>query len=225
MGHACGVHPFWSAADMPIATRPSLLRIAFASLLTAGLLSVGLASAGVTTTSTSTSRTPDTFVDTVLPGLRIDTYRTRLFGQPQGNSTLYYDQIFMAAFVDASVTAGIADAMAALMSANAGDPLNFLGPTLFGSSQSLLSSTTQNPLKVTQTVQVEDSIGAGTILVGDRGLCSGLANNNTVVFGCAGGTPLFVPNGDTNINVNTNSQFQFTRTIQTTDRYEIFETW
>lgn len=203
------------------------------ALLAAGLLFGNDAWAqGATndTTTTSTSRTPDTFNDTVLTPARIDTYQTRLFGLLQGDLTLYYDQTFSAPFADASVTAGVAAAMAALTGANAGNPLSFLGPSLDSSVTSLLSSTsviTQigDPLQ-TGTVQFEETIGPINILVGDRGLCSGF-DANGYVFGCSGGTPVpfFVLAGNTNLNINENFQYLYTRNIQFTDRYEIFDTW
>ncbi len=202
------------------------------ALLAAGLLSGNSAWAQrvINTVTTSTSRTPDTFNDTVLAPIRIDSYQTRLFGLLQGDPALYYDQTFAAPFADASVTAGVAAAMAALTGANGGNPLSFLGPSLDSSVTSLLSSTsviTQigDPLE-TLTVQLESAVGPFNILVGDLGLCTGFGANGRV-FGCSGGAPVpfFVDFGTSNLNINTNSQSLFTRNIQFTDRYEIFDTW
>ncbi len=218
------------------------------ALLAAGLLfgnSAGAQGTNNNTITTSTSRTPDTFNDTVLAPIRIDTYQTRLFGLLQGDPALYYDQTFAAPFADASVTAGVAAAMAALTGANGGNPLSFLGPSLDSSITSLLSSTsviTQigDPL-VTFTVGLGDSIGPETIRIGDLGLCSGLqtatfpfpfpvggfSQVNDYPFGCSGGDgqQFSVIPGTSNTNVNNNSQYLYTRNIQFTDRYEIFDTW
>jgi hypothetical protein len=215
---------------MPIRSRPFMLRIAFASVLAATLFSSGPAWAQPSNRSftSSTSRTPDTFVDTVLPGQRIDTYQTRLLGMLQGDGTLYYDETFAVPFANPLVTAGVASAMARLTSENDGDPLTFLGPTLLTSNEGLLSSDTLatqiGDPTVALTVQTAVAVGPDTVLVGDRGLCAGFGADG-YVFGCSGGTPFLVVAGSTNVNTNTNSQFQFTRTIQTTDRYEVFETW
>ncbi len=202
------------------------------ALLASGLLSANDAWAQrvLNTVTESTSRTPDTFNDTVLTPIRIDTYQTRLFGLLQGDPALYYDQTFAAPFGDASVTAGVAAAMAVLTGANGGNPLSFLGPSLDSSVTSLLSSTsviTQigNPLE-TRTFQIEISIGPGNILVGDRGQCSGF-DANGYVFGCSGGAPVpfVVDFGTINENFNDNFQYLYTRNIQLTDRYQIFDTW
>ena len=217
------------------------------ALLAAGLLfgnDAWAQGASNTTITTSTSRTPDTFNDTVLTPIRIDTYQTRLFGLLQGDLTLYYDQTFSAPFADASVTAGVAAAMAALTDANAGNPLSFLGPSLDSSVTSLLSSTsviTQigDPL-ISFMVGFGNSIGPATIGTGDLGQCAGLQTATipfpyTVGFseitdypvGCSGGAPVpfFVLAGTVNLNVNTDVQYLYTRNIQFTDRYEIFDTW
>ncbi len=184
----------------------------------------------INTVTTSTSRTPDSFNDTVLTPIRIDTYQTRLFGLLQGDPALYYDQTFAAPFGDASVTAGVAAAMAALTGANGGNPLSFLGPSLDSSITSLLSNTsviTQigNPLE-TLTIQFESTVGPGDILVGDRGLCTGFGADG-FVSGCSGGAPVpfFVDFGTSNLNLNQNFQYLYTRNIQFTDRYETFDTW
>ena len=225
--------------------RPSRM-LPLLALLAAGLLSGNGAWAQATnsTITTSTSRTPDTFNDTVLTPIRIDSYQTRLFGLLQGDPTLYYDQTFAVPFADASVTAGVAAAMAALTGANTGNPLSFLGPLLDSSVTSLLSSTsviTQlgDPL-VTFTVGLGNSIGPETIRIGDLGLCSGLqtatfpfpyvggfSQVNDYPFGCSGGDgPQFnVIAGTVNLNVNSNVQYLFSRNIQFTDRYETFDTW
>lgn len=169
---------------------------------------------GVTnTTITSSTSSSSFFNDTLLPALRIDTYRTRLLGLLQGDATLYFDQTYAAPFGDATVNAGIAAAMAALTGANAGNPLSFSGPTLDSSLSTLLSSTTlttQIGVTDTQTITLEDTVGPGTIIIGDR--------DN-------GGTAFVVLAGTNNLNVNTHSHFDFFREIQVTDTYDIFDTW
>ena len=195
------------------------------------------------TVTTSTSRTPDTFVDTTLAPININTFSTRLIGLLQGDPTLYFDQTFAFAFADPAVQGGVLAAQSALGAATP-DPLSFFGPTLLSSLSSLLSSnmTTTvlgNPL-LTETVGFGDSIGPTTIQIGDLGLCAGLQTTtfpfpyvggfSEVIdypFGCSGGTgPMFtVVPGSTNLNVNLNSQFQFTREIQTTNTFSVLDTW
>ncbi len=105
-----------------------------AVLLTLGLSGGAAAQPSVTNTvTTSTSRAPDTFVDTILPTVRIDTFRTRILGLLQGDPTLYFDQSYAFAFADPMVQAGLFAAQGALDAAST-DPLDFLGPTLTGST-------------------------------------------------------------------------------------------
>ncbi len=220
-------------------------------LLLCGLVCVGSAWADVgdsgatnVTTTTSTSRTPDTFTDNPLPDRRIDTYRTRLTGLLQGDATLFYDQTFAAPFGDAAVNAGVSAAMVALTSANSGNPLAFLGPSQVGSLSSLIdsnSTTTQvgEPL-VTPTGGLGNTTGPETVLIGDLGNCAllktevfpfpyaeGFTSVQDYPFECSGGNPqsFEVVSGTTNINVNLDLQYHFTREIQLTETWELFETW
>ena len=184
-------------------------------LLVLGVLSSPGAGAQSTNNTITTSTSSSQFLDdTLLPAIRINTYRTRLLGLLQGDGTHFYDQTFATPFGDASVTAGVAAAMAVLTGANAGDPLSFLGPTLDGSIESLLSSSTATTQigdpQITLSIQLEDTIGPGTIIIGDR--------DN-------GGTAFEVLAGTNNINTNTHTHYLFNREIQTTDEYEIFDTW
>ena len=199
-----------------------------------GLLATGLLAAGAVvaqsatnnTLTSSTSRTPDTFEDIVLAPIRVDLYETRLLGLLQGDPTLYYDQTFAAPFGDPIVGAGVTAAMMALTTANSGNSLSFLGPTFDGSTPSFLfSNTVFTPIGSASitSIQLEDTIGPGTILVDERGLCAGFGANG-YVYGCAGGSSFEVLLGTANLNVNSNSQYLFTGEVQRTDSYRISDT-
>ena len=188
------------------------------------------------TITESTSRTPDTFVDSALAPINIYSYQTQLIGLLQGDPTRYFDQTFAFAFADPAVQSGVLAAQSALGAATP-DPLSFFGPTLLSSLSSLLSSNTTttvlgNPLE-TLTFGFSETIGPTTIQIGDLGLCAGLLPREiggmptAYPFGCSGATgPMFlVVAGTINTDINTNFQYQFTREIQTTNNYRIFDTW
>lgn len=116
-----------------------------------------------------------------------------------------YDQTFFLPPGDPAVTQAFADAASALST--------FLQPQLFslGAPQLIASSSVLGPSMflgaqftgATQTVTIEDTIGPGPIIVGDRDL---------------GGVPFDVLAGTNNLNVNTHTEnfyddlFQATRT-------------
>ncbi|HMS81554.1 MAG TPA: hypothetical protein PKC20_18930, partial [Burkholderiaceae bacterium] len=132
------------------------------------------------------------------------------------------------------------------------------GPTLFlAGSPVLVSSVTGapvvlgDPARITTTVGFEEALGPGTIAVGNRGNCTGLASGfafTDAPVGCTGiasfpsqpfsdqngtvytGLPdqpgtFFVIAGTSNSNVNTNFQFEFTREIVTTETFSVLDTW
>ncbi len=153
-------------------------------------------------------------------------------------------------FGDAAVQAGVGAAMAALSSANSGNPLSFQLPSLTNSQSSLLGSasttTVVGPPVKTETLVIEETIGSGFygggpnppilgdhpfLRIGNRGLCSGLQ---------ASGSPsdcspidialdtyfdFSVVVGTINFNANINYQYHFTRDVQRTETWELFETW
>lgn len=149
---------------------------------------------------------------------RIDTYVTEIIGRVNGGATLF-DQTYAFAFGSSPVTAGLAGAQAALAGFFGANPFSLTGPTQLSSVQTLFSSIIGAPLETsrseTLTVTLEESIGPGTILIGNRDL---------------GGIPFFVLPGTTNLNINTHTLFDIFRTITTTNtfntvaRYELVGT-
>ncbi len=206
------------------------------------------------TTTSSGSRTPDTFIDgPALPTLRISEYQTRLLGLLQGNLTPFFDQTFSDAFGSAAVNGGVIAAMSALTSANAGNPLSFIGPTLDGSVETFLGSADVTQLSaplIAITTAVITTRGPGSLPItfdglglpytGEQMICDGLSNSvpsdpgysgvfgvpsGPYPFGCTGGFLFTVLAGTLNINSNANFQYEYTRQIQTTDTYRIFDTY
>ena len=84
-----------------------------------------------------------------------------------------------------------------------------------------------NSTQITIDVGIENSIGPSSILVGDRGLCTGLTGTAPARLptGCPGGTPFNVLAGTSNINVNTNTQSDIFQTVTTTSTYQIAQTY
>ena len=84
-----------------------------------------------------------------------------------------------------------------------------------------------NSTQITIDVGIENSIGPSSILVGDRGLCTGLTGTAPARLptGCPGGTPFNVLAGTSNINVNTNTQSDIFQTVTTTSTFQIAQTY
>ncbi len=214
-----------------LSTVRACLGSAMVALLAFGLCGAAAAQGPSNTTFTvSTSRSPDTFVDTILPTIRVDTFRTRLIGLLQGDPTLYYDQTFAVPFADASVQNGLLAAQAALDAASP-DPLNFVGPSLLGSLSALLSSVEARSVTgetLNETVTIEETIGPGFTMIGARGPCEGLLTPATplsLVYCPADPQTYDVVVGTSNFNANSNLQVEYTRDVQTTETWELFQTW
>jgi hypothetical protein len=186
------------------------------------------------TITTSTEREA-TFIDTTLPTVRIDNFSTRLIGLLQGDPVLYYDQMFASPYGSAEVQAGLLAAQGVLDAASP-DPLDFLAPVLQDSLATLLgSSTATNVLGIDPldqanpilTITLEDTIGPVTIFTGDRRICVSLIDGlyfpaltctaNPIAFEVLAGT--------SNVNVNSHYEYQFTRQSQTTEAWDLLETW
>ncbi|MBI5281970.1 MAG: PEP-CTERM sorting domain-containing protein [Candidatus Solibacter usitatus] len=157
---------------------------------------------GSTNTTLTVSFSTSQAVHTTLDNQRIDTFLTRLTAQLAGGPVLY-DQSFNFAFSDPVVQAAILAARQVLVSAAAG-PITLLGPTLLSTSESLIDLTVITVLDgstATQTVTLEETIGPGTIIIGDRDI---------------GGVAFEVLAGWTNLNVNTHTQTDYYETMTTT---------
>ncbi len=161
----------------------------------------------ITTSTSSTEVLFDSFVTQ-----RFDTYLTQIIGRVAGGPTLF-DQSYTFAFGTSEVSAGVGSAQSALANFFGVLPYTLLGPTLASSQQIVVGSVTSDPeitarVAGVQTVTLEDLIGPATAITGNRDL---------------GGVPFFVESGTTNLNVNTNIQFDVFRTITTTDTYQTIE--
>ncbi|MBI5719994.1 MAG: hypothetical protein HZC37_20160 [Burkholderiales bacterium] len=186
----------------------------------AWVIAAGAAAAQVTnsTFTSSTSRT-ETFTDTQ-QAVREDTFSTRLLAVLDGSTTVY-DMTFSAAFSDPLVQAAVLAAQGALTAAGSPDAVSFSGPTLTSTSTVVAgtSSVTQITGTIeTATVTLETQIGPGSILIGDRGLCSGFSPA-TGPTGCPGGTLFTVLAGTTNFNANTHTATEIFRTVTTTSTF------
>ncbi|MBL8342834.1 MAG: PEP-CTERM sorting domain-containing protein [Rubrivivax sp.] len=172
------------------------------ALLAAAGASAAQGSANTLTTSTSSSTT---FVDTPQV-IRLDMFSTRLLGVLDDGATIY-DQVFNVAFADPLVQAAILSAQAALVAAGAPSAVTLSGPTLTSSvvtsTGSSTSATVDNTL-LTEILTLEDTIGPGTILIGNRDL---------------GGVAFEVLAGTTNLNINTHTATEIFRTITTTTTF------
>ena len=180
-----------------------------------------------TTTTTSTSRT-QTLHTTNTNGADVNNYLTRLTARI-GSGPLLYDQTFNVQLSDATVQAAIQQARTQLTNAGA---VSISGPnqqtnvkTLTGTSQ----STAVNSTQTTSDVGVETTVGPGTILIGDRGLCAGLTGTapTRLPSGCpsSGGTEFTVVAGTVNLNANTNTQSDIFQTVTTTSTYQTAQTY
>jgi hypothetical protein len=174
------------------------------------------------TTTTSTSRTQT--LHTTNNAVEVDNFLTRLTARI-GNGALLYDQTFNVQLSDPTVQTAIQQARAQLTNAGA---VSISGPnqqanvkTLTGTNQSTVVNSTQT----TQDTVIETSIGPGTILIGNLGLCSGLPGTGLRPTGCPGGTPFNVLAGTSNLNFNTNTQSDIFQTVTTTSTYQIAQTY
>ena len=159
----------------------------------------------------------------------MNNYLTRLTARI-GSGPLLYDQTFNVQFSDATVQAAIQQARTQLTNAGA---VSISGPnqqsnvkTLTGTSQSTVVNSTQT----TNDVGVETAVGStalSTILIGDRGLCTGLTGTapQRLPTGCPGGTPFTVIIGTINLNGNTNTQSDIFQTVTTTNTFQIVQTY
>ena len=197
----------------------------FASYLLLAPLAIWAQGSLNTTATTSTSRT-QTLHTTNNVGSDVNNYLTRLTARI-GGGPLLYDQTFNVQLSDATVQAAIQQARTQLTNAGA---VSISGPnlltnarTLTGTSQSTVVSSTQT----TQDIGSEFSVGPGTILIGDRGLCTGLTGTapTRLPTGCPGGTPSTVVVGMQNLNLNTNTQSDIFQTVTTTSIYQITQTY
>ena len=179
-----------------------------------------------TTFTTSTSRT-QTF-HTTNSAAEVDSYLTRLTARI-GSGPALYDQTFAVQLSDATVQTAIQQARTQLTNAGA---ISISGPnqqanlkTLTGTSQATVVNSTQT----TSDVGTETTVGPGTILIGDRGLCTGLTGSapTRLPTGCpsSGGTVFTIVGGNQNINANTNTQSDIFQTVTTTNTYQITQTY
>ena len=170
---------------------------------------------GSVTTSTSSSTF---FTDVYLPEVRIDTFFTSLRGSINGGPVLVeFD--FNLAFTDPTVQAAITQVQAALNLIANPQTLTFMDPVLALSIENLLNSQTNFLGKQfnhsTLAATMEDTIGPGTIIIGDR--------DN-------GGTAFQVLAGTVNMNVNTHTEnfydqiYQNQNTYLTSQDYDIVGT-
>ena len=177
-----------------------------------------------TTFTTSFSRTQT--LQTTNSAAEVDNYLTRITARI-GSGPLLYDQSFNVQVSDPTVQAAIQQARNQLTGAGA---INITGPnqvsnlkTLTGTSQ----STVVNSTPVTTDLGVIQTIGPGTVLTGDLGLCTGLTGTapTRLPTGCPGGTPFVVLVGTTNLDVNTNTQTDIFQTVTTTSTFQIAQTY
>jgi hypothetical protein len=191
------------------------------ALLLPGVLAWGQSG---TTVTTSSSRT-QTF-HTTNTTAEVDNFVTRLTARI-GSGPLLYDQTFNVQLSDPTVQAAIQQARIQLANAGA---ISINGPnqttnvkTLTGTSQSTVVNSTQ----ITTDIGVENTLGPGTILIGDRGLCTGLTGTapTRLPTGCPGGTSFIVVAGTANINANTNIQSDIFQTVTTTSTFQIAQTY
>ena len=184
----------------------------------AALLAAPAAMAQATNDTLTTSTSSSEVLHDSSATQRIDTYVTEIIGRVNGGATLF-DQNYAFAFGSSQVAAGVAGGQSALTSFFGANPFSLTGPTLLSSVQTLFSSVIGAPLVTstvpTQSFTLENTIGPGTILIGNRDL---------------GGTPFQVLAGTVNVNINTHTLFDIFRTITTTNtfntlaRYELVGT-
>lgn len=183
--------------------------------------------AGFTATC-STSRA-EVFADTLVRETT-QTYSTRLLALLDGTTTVY-DQTFAAAFGTPALDAALVAAQAALAAAGLPDPVVVGVPVLASSGTAVIGSIVGAPV-VTGTTQSSTTsagitVGPGTLLIGDLGLCTGTGPIFTtspdsgfgVPTNCSGGSPqtFAVIQGEINTNTNVNTLTTISRTITTTD--------
>ena len=198
------------------------MRLAILSLLASTAL---LAQGGRTTSTTGTSRTQT--VHTTNAAAEVNNYLTRLTARI-GAGPLLYDQSFNAQLTDLAVQAAIPQARTLLTGAGAN---SIAGPNQLTTSR-VLSGTSQttvvNRTETSQVVGTEIVLGPGVQIIGDRGLCAGLISDGLRGFlptGCPGGTALTLIFGDTNVNVNTNTQSDIFQTVTTTSTFLTSQTY
>lgn len=189
-------------------------------LLTFALLTLtsALAFAQGQTTFTSSFTNHTTFTRVDLAGQRVDTFATQVTGRLVGNGVVF-DQTFALAFGDPVVQQAVLDASAALEAAAAPLPANIAGPNLLSSLVSLAGSQTDSLgdqfNHTEETVTLEQTIGPGTIIIGDR-------DNGGVPFEVRAGTVNF--NDNTHTETFIDQRFQTTDTFLTTEAYELVAT-
>ena len=166
---------------------------------------IGDGSTGSSNATVTTSFSSSQTVTTVPVIQTIETYSTRILGSLSGNPTALVDFTFSAPYSDPSVQAALTTAQGVLSGASS-DPLTISGPTLVADARTLVGSTssTSDATNSTLVVTLENSIGPGTIIIGDR--------DN-------GGTPFEVLAGTTNLNVNTHTAIDIIRTITTANTF------
>ena len=177
------------------------------------------------TSTFSTSRTQT--LHTTSTTAEANNYLTRLTARIGTAGPLLYDQSFNAQLADATVQAAIQQARAQLTNAGA---TSIAGPNLQSNSRTLTGttlSTVTNSTQTTQDLGSEFVIGPGTAITGDRGLCTGLTGvvGSRLPTGCPGGTPVFIPGGSSNTNINTNTQSDIFQTVTTTSTFLTSQTY
>ncbi len=194
------------------------LRLAVLLLLASAAL-LAQKGTGINTNSTSTSRTQ--ILHTTNATAEVNNYLTRLTARI-GSGPLLYDQSFNVPSTDSAVQAAVQQVRTLLTGAGANsisgpNPLAS-GRTLTGTSQATVVSRTDT----SQVVGVQLVVGPDIQLTGDRGLCAGLTAlplGGFVPTGCPSGIPFTVLNGDSNVNVNTNTQSDIFQTVTTTSTF------
>ena len=225
---ASGSFPVIAGSATATGADTSSFTLSSSGTVTLPLTNLGL---GITTNTTSTSRT-QTLHNTNATA-EVNNYATRLTARI-GTGSLLYDQSFNAPVTDAAVQAAIQQARTQLTTAGA---KSISGPNQLTNSRVLSGTsptTTVNSTTTAQEVMVELTIGPGTAITGDRGLCEGITTipgitdgvlNRRVVFGCPGGTPYTILNNNSNINTNINTQSDIFQTVTTISTFLTSQTY
>jgi hypothetical protein len=177
-----------SGLSLPFSTLARFL-LGVAALLPAAGWAVEGGTNNTITTSTSSSQS------VIFSGTGMASFLTRL--QAIGQQPPGFDLSFDKAFGDSTVQSAIAAARKILTNAGVPGAIANQGPvrigsalTAFGLPGAVLGSTS------TQVVTLEDTIGPGTIIIGNRDI---------------GGTAFAVLAGTSNLNVNTHTQTEITQ--------------
>ncbi len=189
----------------------AFIRIVASAVVVLNLSTAQLAHSAVIQTETASSSSSEAFNDTFRT-VRVDTYMTHLLAILDGTVTVF-DQTFSFQFSDFQVQSALGAAQAALVAAALPNGVIVTGPNESNTQTALVNSifnTTIDQSILTQTVTLEDTIGPGTIIIGNRDL---------------GGVAFEVLAGTSNLNINTHTLTDIFRTITTTESFLTSSTW